>query len=396
MATTFQQNKTTKPKKKRSAADSAAGYDYQFERMLWHLATSSPGTLVGIETDDDVSLTKNGVTTLEQDKFVRKAKTNPFGNKSENLWKTLQIWIEHVTQTPGGNFRFLFATNSEVKRKEDSLIWMISDAEDEETVKNCVMTLRNTQSSDKAILQIMDSVKGAADAILETVIKNAKIVEGAKMDDAVLVEALEFPTGIDEAMLLNVMRGWIRSIVMNKWATGEPGIVSRQQFIDAKGRYCEKQKKIKRIERPWREILVSEVDKWNCISKTFVEQILAINMPEEIASDEIEHAIEDYIRFSTENSRLLNEGEITNGEWGTFFDALKNRWRNIRNRNMSVIQNNSSREELGRKIYFETLSDNHKEFLAGQQTSESYLTHGGYHCLADVESVRWHPDYPNI
>jgi len=323
MTATLQQNKTTKPKKKRSAADSAAGYDYQFQRMLWHLATSSPGTLVGIETDDDVSLTKNGVTTLEQDKFVRKAKTNPFGNKSENLWKTLQIWIEHVTQTPCGNFRFLFATNAEVKRKEDSLIWMISDAEDEETVKNCVAALRNTKSSDKAILQIMDSVKGAVDAILETVIKNAKIVEGAKMDDAVLVEALESPTGIDEAVLLNVMRGWICSIVMNKWATGEPGIVSRQQFIDAKNRYCEKQKKIKQIERPWREVLVSEEDKGNYISNIFVEQILAVNMPEEIASDEIEHAIEDYIRFSTENSRLLNAGEITDEEWRTFFDHLK-------------------------------------------------------------------------
>jgi len=75
---------------------------------------------------------------------------------------------------------------------------------------------------------------------------------------------------------------------------------------------------------------------------------------------------------------------------------LKNRWRSIRSRNIAVVQQNSSREEIGRRIYFETVSQDYKAPLDGQPTTESYLTNGGYHCLADEVSVRWHPDFTNI
>jgi len=216
------------------------------------------------------------------------------------------------------------------------------------------------------------------------------------MDGTVLVKALEPPTGIDGSMLLNYMRGWLRSLVLNRWVTGNPGIVTRQEFVDAKDRHCETQKRYRKIERPWREIVVSEDDKANCVAKVFVEQIVEIKiMPEDIASDTIEFAIENYIRFFAENSHLLNEGEITDGEWSIFFDGLKNRWRTIRNKN-TVVQQNVTREEIGRRTYHETLSPDYRESLAGQQTTELYLTHGGYHCLADEEFVYWHPDYKNV
>jgi len=39
-----------------SAAGSNAGFNYQFERALYWLASSPAGSTIGIETDDDVAV----------------------------------------------------------------------------------------------------------------------------------------------------------------------------------------------------------------------------------------------------------------------------------------------------------------------------------------------------
>jgi hypothetical protein len=386
---------TIRTRKSRSAAAPAAGFEYQFERMLYHLAISQPDTLIGIETDDDVSFTHNSVTTLEQDKYVVKAKKNPFTNNSENLWKTLLIWSNCLNQSQNKIYRFLFATNNTIKRNPSSLVWKIADATSKTESLKCITELRNTKNStNEKIAKIMDQVKNCNNEILEEIIINTSVADNTKMQDADLIRLLEPPDGINGMNLLITMRGWLRSIVMNNWASGNAGLVKRQQYVNAKDRHCETQKRFRKLERPYRDIIISEEDKISCVSKIFVEQIVALQItPENIAADEIEVAIEDYIRFYTENSRLLEEGEITDHEWNVFFDGLKNRWRGIRNRNLSRTGKNFSPEEHGRDIFNETLKQDHKAKLAEQDTSEQYITNGGYHVLADGESIRWHPHY---
>ena len=383
------------PTTSHSAVATVAGFEYQFERMLFYLMTSAPDTVVGIETGDDVTFAKSGITTLEQDKFVIKPSKNPFTNTSENLWKTLLIWINCVGQSQSQNYRFLFASNSTIPRKPSSLVWKIADATSKEESLECVVALKKIKNSSKEKLAgIMNQVKNCDDEILEQIIRNAGIAENTKMQDADLIKVLEPPEGIDGMNLLITMRGWIRSIVMNNWASGKAGLINRQQYVNAKDRYCETQKRFRKLERPYRDIIVSEEDKINCVSKIFVEQIVALQIiPEDIAADEIEVAIEDYIRFYTENSRLLEEGEITDHEWNVFFDGLKNRWRGIRNRNLSRSGRIFAQEEHGRDIFNETLKQDHRARLAEQNTSEQYFTNGGYHALADGESICWHPNY---
>jgi len=395
MVETKKNNVTSKPKKNRSAAASVAGFEYQFDRMLYHLATAAPGTLVGIETADDISISQNSIISCEQDKFVIRKNKNPFANTSENLWKTLKIWADCISQSPSDNFRFLFASNIDVKRTPNSIIWKIAESKTVAEAKKCIDALQKTKpSKNRTIAKLMAQVKGYANTILESIIINASIAENTKMDDAQLVRVLEPPDGIVGQDLLYCMRGWVHSVVMNLWRAGQPGEISRKQYIDAKDRYCATQKRYRRLERPYRDIIISEEDKINCVSKTFVEQILAVKFSsEDVASDVIETAIENFIRFNSENSRLIMEGEITDREWGVFFDDLKNRWKDIQHRNVSVMQPNATRDEIGCRIYFDTLSD-YKAPLDGLPTTELYLTHGGYHCLAEDVSVCWHPDFP--
>ncbi|WP_266095632.1 hypothetical protein, partial [Acinetobacter nosocomialis] len=76
------------------ASTKILGYIFQFRRALF-LLFSSPkkNPIVSIESLDDVALMtidENGKlhVTLEQDKHTVNEKTNPFQDKSKNLWRT--------------------------------------------------------------------------------------------------------------------------------------------------------------------------------------------------------------------------------------------------------------------------------------------------------------------
>ena len=60
------------------------------------LASAEPGGLViGLETDDDVSVSGNGSSELlEQDKHSIRDGAVAFGDRSRDLWNTLAIWVE--------------------------------------------------------------------------------------------------------------------------------------------------------------------------------------------------------------------------------------------------------------------------------------------------------------
>lgn len=92
------------------------GYLYQIDRALLWLSRCPDGSMVSIETDDDVVVRlKNGdsiETIYEQDKASVK-KRYPFTNTNVNLWKTLSNWLTLIeTQRINvENSKFLLATN---------------------------------------------------------------------------------------------------------------------------------------------------------------------------------------------------------------------------------------------------------------------------------------------
>ena len=96
-----------------SAPGSSAGFSFQFD-ALHYLAKSSAGSLVGIETDDDVAIRQSDETQiLEQDKHSIQKDAEPFGDRSRDLWNTLSIWIEALDsgEVAAGKTLFMMVTN---------------------------------------------------------------------------------------------------------------------------------------------------------------------------------------------------------------------------------------------------------------------------------------------
>ncbi len=108
------------------------GYLYQMERALYWLVTSDSEGYVFIETDDDIVVKrKKGMqleTIFEQDK-ISTVGSNNFTDASENLWKTLTIWIDNVKRLNLNPSKcgFILSTNTESPKKT-SFVRRISDA----------------------------------------------------------------------------------------------------------------------------------------------------------------------------------------------------------------------------------------------------------------------------
>ena len=79
-----------------SAPGPLAGYLFQVERALFRLATGGRGTVVGIETLDDVAtIDRQGRTILEQDKHYI-SRHVPLADRSKEFWNTLGIWLAAI------------------------------------------------------------------------------------------------------------------------------------------------------------------------------------------------------------------------------------------------------------------------------------------------------------
>ena len=143
-----------------SAAGPAAGFAYQFERALQYLANSSAGSLVGIETDDDVAVRGADETQiLEQDKHSIQKDAEPFGNRSKDLWNTLSTWVAALDsgEVTAGKTLFMMVTD---KTLPDGIAQKIGRATSEEAIDTCIAALETEAISPP------DGIKSLVDRVM--------------------------------------------------------------------------------------------------------------------------------------------------------------------------------------------------------------------------------------
>jgi len=94
-----------------------AGYLFQPERALHHLAISPRGSQVGIETLDDVAVIfPEGQRLLEQDKHYTSDK-RPLADRSKEFWNSLKVWLDALKneELDIKSTRFHLVTNGVLK-----------------------------------------------------------------------------------------------------------------------------------------------------------------------------------------------------------------------------------------------------------------------------------------
>lgn len=386
-----------------SASGSAAGFIYQFERALKHLAYSERGSIVGIETLDDVAIQNdNGLVVYEQDKHSI-GSVNPISNRSRGLWKSLKIWTKELTDNAFdlGQAQFHLVTNTSISGGVASKLMVPFGGRDEAWVAEVLKLIKDAgQYPTDDLKEYVSIVLGQDDTFLAALLRRILVIDATTGGDgAALEEDLKARIHLSDNAapeIIKGLRGWLEDIVMDSWRNGRDAIVSRECFSE----------QLRSLQSIWqggklfREIAaelvpVKDEDRKAHAKDRFVEQLLWIGVRE--GDEQLLDAIDEYLKSKTERTRLGQAGNIPPQEF-RFFDArLVRRWKQIFNLHAGNCQGDVGAElqRAGRVIFAETM--NHRESLAGQDTHEPYLTTGAYHQLANEPKegpqVGWHPQY---
>jgi hypothetical protein len=377
---------------KHTASGSFQGYLRQLDYAIQWLSKSPIGAVIGIEVLDDVSSEAESGILLGQVKNSTSSYT-PYTDGGVDLWKTLCIWAEALKngEIPSERSSFQLITNVPIP---GSLAERISEAIDDSMVKAVLVDLKAKAKK----LPETSSKYGAEfvkyeDGILEGLILNTTLVVTENTFDTVagretLAAQLNLISDVPIESVIEGLRGWVQTQAQSAWHAGAPALLKRAAFNKQLQRLIEIHRSTR--TRELAENLVPVLETASQRSQVFVKQI-EILYGEEECDDVLIDAIKDYLRFSSEKTRLSNEGEITGDDFKSFEDRLAKRWDNLSQRTQLKRSTYECDEDCGKDLFLTTMD--HREPLAGQQTIEYYLTRGGYHRLSGEMRVGWHPNY---
>lgn len=380
-----------------SAAGQMAGYLFQPERALYHLATISRGSVVGIETLDDIAVvSSDGSMKLEQAKHYVSEK-EPLADRSKELWNSLKIWLDGIQreEIDSEKTEFFLVTNKTITKGIVSDLMSLGN--DETSRTNLVAKLRVAgKEPPESLREIFSSVLSHTDDELKQLVGRIRIIDGNTSHGAGLrkeiADKLHLVQGTDDEIVISLL-GWVHDTTLTLIRAGKPALLTREAFDERLRRITYRYNDTRFIQETEEALIpVNEQELQSRKGKLFVKQLQWLGLPDN--DEQIIEAIEDHIRSGTEAIKLAQKGFVSKTDFEAFDDRLIKRWKTIKRTHTAgaMPSDETKKQEVGFNILNATMG--HREPLAGQATTEYYLTQGAYHRLADEPpNLGWHPEY---
>ena len=372
-----------------TAAPQAAGYIFQLDRALHHLAVGEAGAWVAVEHIDDVAVIQGGKLILqEQDKTSTVPRRALLGDRSPALWRTLQIWMSQRYATdPIRCERYLLVSNHPVDTPIASAIKQLGRGEIQPEAVVAALRKAGAGRGKSKIQTMIDDVLLHSDKHLLELVVRVEIVETSDADRTKIANGLAIDSRTDADAILDGLLGWLTRMLRVAWHEKRPGMVSREACVHQCRELEASQARRRFLPRPAREVTVSDAERQSARARPFVEHLSRIDAVDE----DVYQAVDHFIQFNVEKYRLAAEGEIPDHEWGDRGDRLKQRWRNV----MRVARReapSAKPQDVGLRVLERSTYD-HLEPLGGEHCAELYMTAGHYHRLADEDEVWWDPRF---
>lgn len=375
-----------------------AGFLFQPHRALLHLATSPRRSVVGLETLDDITvLYPQGATLLEQAK-LSSSQRPPLGDTSRNLWRSLQNWKSAVEQGYVNLDRAAFhlVTNSVLS---NGILHELRDAPPGSAARRALLlTLREAGKKVTGDIRKMASdVLAWSDDELLALVQRVVVIDGTESGTPTelrqrVFQHLAMPSRHEDEIYEGLL-GWIDSAALRMALEGTPIWFTREAFENQYRRLLFRYDDVTRVRETAEQLMaVTDKERQDRRGRLFVFQLHWTGLTDD--DEQILEAIDAHIRSGTETTRLSREGTVSADDFRAFDDRLITRWKLLARKHHASVGRSSEDDgaRAGQELLTETLL--HREMLAGQATSEYYLTQGAYHRLADdPPALGWHPNY---
>lgn len=381
-----------------SAAPSFHGYLFQIERAFFHLAETQEKCSVFLETEDDVVVNLNSGKNLhqifEQDKLSTTSK-NPFSNSNENLWKSLNIWIDLITNKnlKIEESQFFLCTNKKITNKK-SFVQKINSATSqtdcniiyEELFAKCEKEIATKKPKKNKLYTPFTKMQKA---IAIQFISKIKLIDFHQYNtNSDLKERirniLQIPKGLAIEPIYSDLIGWITTKIIDSWKAKLPAEIKSEDFYTKYASVISKYENLPFIEMS--KELITPSRRKPYLKQTFVLQLEKILLGE----DEKIESIDDFILESVQRTKFAKQGFLTSRDWDEFDESLEQKWKDVF-RKTNRLGDFNSEEDKGYEIFTECMS--YRGILAGIQTLKKFTTSGTFHRLANKSKLGWHPKW---
>lgn len=399
-----------------NAKGPSAGYIYQFEIALWQLSGLEDNESISIESIDDVAkIDANGtyIATI-QAKHSISSSGKSFGNTSEDLWKTLNIWITNIRNGKLTSENKFFA-NSNKNAPKNSIIEKIGKI----TFDEFLIEIEGIKTAQRKKLEEKESKNEKASSIkktisridnvllykdeLEIIFKNFELWEEQIEVKKFIFNEMNLGGYSDEQKdnFYHTFLGWIQDKSKEFWLNKSEAIFSKKDF-DIKFNSLRDIHLLNKLYFRKKDSLESSdlidpqsVDK----NQTFIKQIDDIDRFQK--NEIIEEAIIDYLCRDIEIAHLIKSSSpLTREDFEKFEENCIKKWKEILRKHVTKpnIQDYSLDElnQISITIYDEVMIDLKMSFqddFGIFNDSNKYIQNGTFLSLSDVPLIGWNPQW---
>jgi len=378
-----------------SARDQTLGYLYQSRYALYLLLKGNEDQEIILEGLDDVVFEDQG-NPQELLQLKHHSKASSLTDSSPELWKTIRVWSEHVTNgtlnplltsltlitTAVASEYSIAAKLRPDENRDDSsaLEELISIAQNSGNISlkiafNTFLNLENDQRKNLVrsicILDHSTNIQDTTDLIKDII----KVSVAREHRDG-LYERLE---------------GWWFGKVVSHLRSDAPEPITGFEVID-RIRSIAEQFLPNALPIDYLEAKPEIIDP-TTDSRLFVRQLKMIA----VQNPRIEKAIIDYYRAFEQRSRWVREDLLIGDELEKYENKLVDEWERFK---LAITDDYSDKElpepelrRIGIDIY--NWMEQTADYKIRQNVTEPYVMRGSYHILADnnLPRVWWHPKF---
>ncbi|MCC6584559.1 MAG: hypothetical protein IT271_12720 [Chitinophagales bacterium] len=381
-----------------SADGSFLGFLFQIERVMLWLSEGGERKIVGIETDDDIVVQiQSGVDIdiiYEQAKNAQGGNI-PFSDQSEDLWKTLSIWVKAVEEDRININNAIFSAITNKKLPASRLLLKLSKAKKENNAEmlKVIKELKGTALKlSKDNKKYGSVITNCEEQTLINIVDKIVVLDGSfHHDHNAFKKQLKANLSIGDKLpfdhIYNGLFGSVISKIINCWRNREEAWINVESFNNLYNELVAEFLKKSFVEQATSFIPVKKSEIEQNRKSLYVEQLNSINCNEQ----EILEAIHDYLRCQSEKSRYAKEFEVPESKFLEYYDDLTQHWKNISRPRFRINPQGLSPEDIGYQVYNETTL--YKGKLNNQEPKQGYTYKGAYHYLANMPEIGWHPTW---
>ncbi len=358
------------------------------------LFESGPGSLVSFEAFEDVGEdSREGIRTFEQSKSA--LTSNPLGDRSVDLWKTIGNWVDAIKSEPrsADRLRFkIYVSRPTTGNLADKFHAAKSVAEAKAALAEAKKLFWGSKAksgsqrplSTKLAVEV-ERAFSAPEEILVSVIKAFTIERGSgrpQTDFAEILDKHYVPRNRVETVA-NYAAGWVKRQVDKLLEQRRPAVIAWEDFHQEMTTFIRKV-----AERDILQSFAPEptpTEQTELLPRLFVRQMELI----ELEFAERLEAVSHFFKASLDRAKWGESGEVHPSSLDDLDSRLFQTWKNHRRKSFIQAADKTDTDK-GQLLFSECML--HKDMLEGAETPPHFIP-GCFHLLADDLEVGWHPNY---